>query len=256
MSRKNHKVVDGKLLQTDKKYSHLKLKQKEKIYAWIYEETKHYHDRNGKCPAKQTEDIVIVDAVYDRIVKAEIWIPYGEVLKHYRSIKVKLCRRIHNGADSGGKSHNQHPNQRAKLMNMCMVSDGQGNVVMLEKVSSNYRGATFPGGHVERNETFSESVIREVREETGLAIENPKLCGIYHWFIDSVHQIVYIYHAERYSGELCSSQEGQVCWISEREFLKKDLAPGMEAVVKLIHDDRLSECYSWNEDGCWKERLS
>lgn len=50
---------------------------------WMYEETKRYHDRNGKCPAKQTEDMVIADAVYDRIAGAEIWIPYGDVLKHY-----------------------------------------------------------------------------------------------------------------------------------------------------------------------------
>ena len=27
MSRKNHKMIDGKFLQTDKKYSHLKLKR-------------------------------------------------------------------------------------------------------------------------------------------------------------------------------------------------------------------------------------
>ncbi|WP_205128763.1 hypothetical protein [Schaedlerella arabinosiphila] len=63
------------------------------------------------------EDAIIVNAVYDRIEKAEIWIPYGEVLKHYRSIKVKLCRRIRSGADAGGKIHNQHPNQRVKFMN-------------------------------------------------------------------------------------------------------------------------------------------
>ena len=31
MSRKNHEMIDGKLLQTDKKYAQLKLKQKEKI---------------------------------------------------------------------------------------------------------------------------------------------------------------------------------------------------------------------------------
>lgn len=255
MSRKNHKVIDGRLLQTDKKYSHLKLKQKEKIYAWMYEETKSFHDRNGKCPTKKDEDTVVVDEVYDRIEESGIWIPYGEVYKHYQSIKVKLFRRIRSGADAGGRVHNQHPNQRVNFMNMCMVSDGQGSVVMLEKVNSSYQGATFPGGHIERNETFSESVIREVREETGLIIENPKLCGIYHWFIDSVHQMVYIYHAERYTGELSSSEEGQVCWISEKEFLEKDLAPGMEAVVKLIHNDMLSECYLWNEEGCWKERL-
>ena len=30
MSQKNHKMTDGKLLQTDKKYVQLKLKQKEK----------------------------------------------------------------------------------------------------------------------------------------------------------------------------------------------------------------------------------
>lgn len=63
------------------------------------------------------EDAIIVNAVYDRIEKAEIWIPYGEVLKHYRSIKVKLCRRIRSEADAGGKIHNQHPNQRVKFMN-------------------------------------------------------------------------------------------------------------------------------------------
>lgn len=109
---------------------------------------------------------------------------------------------------------------------------------------------------MERNETFTEAVIREVREETGLVIENPKLCGIYHWFIDSVHQIVFIYQAEKYTGELQSSEEGQVFWISEKDFLEKDLAPGMQAVIQLIHDDTLSECYLWNEGGCWKERLS
>lgn len=127
MSRKNHRIIDGKLLQTDKKYSHLKLKQKEKIYLWMFEETKRYHDKNGKCPEKKDEDTAIVDAVYDRIEKAEIGVPYGEVFKHYKSIKVKLCRRIRHGADAGGKIHNQHPNQRVNFMNMCMVSDGQGN---------------------------------------------------------------------------------------------------------------------------------
>ena len=39
LSRKNHEMIDGKLLQTDKKYSHLKLRQKEKIAEWMYLET-------------------------------------------------------------------------------------------------------------------------------------------------------------------------------------------------------------------------
>ena len=256
LSKKNHQRIDGRLLRTDKKYSNLKLKQKEKIYAWMLEETKCFHDRNGKCPEKKAEDTAIVEAVYDSIEKAGIWIPYGEVFKHYKSIKVKLCRRIRRNADAGGKVHSRHPNQRVNFMNMCMISDGKGNVAALEKISGSYQGTTFPGGHVERNETFTESVIREVREETGLKIENPKFCGIYHWYIDNVHQIVYIYLAESCKGQLSSSAEGRVYWISEKEFPLKNLAPGMESVLRLIHDDKLSECYLWNEDGCWKERFS
>lgn len=249
-------MIDGRLLQTDKKYSHLKLKQKEKIYAWMYEETKLYHDRNGKFPEKKDEDAAVVSAVYDRIEKAGIWIPYGEVLKHYHGIKVKLHRRIRREADAGtGRGHAQHPDQRVNFMNMCMVSDGDGNVVMLEKEGDGYRGATFPGGHVEKDEAFAEAVIREVREETGLVIEEPKLCGIYHWFCGNVHQIVYVYLAEKYAGELCSSVEGKVSWIPEKEFLKKELAPGMGTVVSMVRSGRFSECYLWNEDGCWKERL-
>ena len=37
MSRKNHEMIDGKLLQTDKKYAQLKLKQKEKIAEWMFQ---------------------------------------------------------------------------------------------------------------------------------------------------------------------------------------------------------------------------
>lgn len=44
MFRKNHKMVDGRLLQTDKKYSNLKIAPKEKINKWINEEICRYLD--------------------------------------------------------------------------------------------------------------------------------------------------------------------------------------------------------------------
>ena len=48
MSRKNHKMIDGRLLQTNKKYSQLKMKQKEKIAEWMFQVTRDYYMKKLK----------------------------------------------------------------------------------------------------------------------------------------------------------------------------------------------------------------
>ena len=63
------------------------------------------------------------------------------------------------------------------LMNMCMIYN-DSEVLVQEKVDDDYSGITFPGGHVEKGESFTDAVIREVLEETGLKISAPQLCGI------------------------------------------------------------------------------
>lgn len=84
----NHKVVDGHLLQTNKKYSHLKLKQKNRIAEWMYQETKAYYEKNYVFPNEAHLDDV-VKKVYERIEQAEICIPYEEVRHHYkRSVRI------------------------------------------------------------------------------------------------------------------------------------------------------------------------
>ena len=50
MSRKNHEMIDEKLLQTDKKYSQLKLKQKEKIADWMFQATRDYYTKKYVFP--------------------------------------------------------------------------------------------------------------------------------------------------------------------------------------------------------------
>ena len=89
MSQKNHEITDGRLVQTDKKYSHLKLRQKEKIAEWMFQETKDYYTKKYTFPNdKQLSEVV--DKIYKRIEKAGIWIPYGEIFKMYFfSIKQK-----------------------------------------------------------------------------------------------------------------------------------------------------------------------
>ena len=86
---KNHEMINGKLLQTNKTFSHLKEQQRLKINEWLYEYYKDHMDKNGKEPFKDE----IVQAVYEKIEAAEIWLPLGELYKYYMSRINKIRKR-------------------------------------------------------------------------------------------------------------------------------------------------------------------
>ena len=77
-------MVGGKLLQTDKKFSDLKSKQKEKIAQWLLAEYIAIIESINR-PLKKSEKELIVDNVYDKIQSAEIRIPYYEVENYFSS---------------------------------------------------------------------------------------------------------------------------------------------------------------------------
>ena len=130
----------------------------------------------------------------------------------------------------------------AILTNMCMICDGER--ILVQDKTGSYSGVTFPGGHIETGESLAESMIREVKEETGLLIENPKLCGVYDWELaDGARYLVFIYKAVQFSGELVSSEEGTVRWIRKEEFLEEPLAHGIDKVFEIIEGGKYTECY-------------
>ena len=97
------------------------------------------------------------------------------------------------------------------LTNMCMVCDGD-RVLVQDRRDPAWPGITFPGGHVEEGESFTDAVIREVWEETGLRISSPRLVGVKDWYADHSRYVVFFYRADRFSGVLHSSEEGEVRW--------------------------------------------
>ncbi len=246
---KNHIRIDGKLFQTNKSYNQLKQKQKDKIAQWMYDETRAFFEKNGMFPTAKTEYIVI-DAIYARIEAAEIWIPYDEIDSRYSSKREKICQRIQKE-----DTLRKHPPEKVIFMNMCMICCGN-EVLALDKVNNPYTGTTFPGGHVEPGETFHDAVVREIQEETGLLIKNPMLKGIYHWYRDGFHNVGYLYRADQFEGELRSSEEGRVYWISREEYAAKELAVGMQQVLKIMDSDEFSECFmDVKEDGSIEEHM-
>ena len=146
--------------------------------------------------------------------------------------------------------------EKVILTNMCMVYDDKGNILVQERVNKDWPGITFPGGHVEPGESFVRSVIREVREETGLTVENPRLCGVKQFGTrDGERYVVLFFKTDRFSGELCSSDEGEVFWIPRSELQNHKLASDFLDMVKVFEDDDCSEFYWSNESGEWKAEI-
>lgn len=146
--------------------------------------------------------------------------------------------------------------EAAIFTNMCMVSDGNGNILVQDRKNPDWPGLTFPGGHVESGESFVESVIREVWEETGLTIENPILCGIKQFQTENDERyVVLFYKADRFTGALKSSDEGEVFWIPRNTLKNYHLADDFEDMVKIFESENLSEFFYFKDDGAWRMKL-
>lgn len=143
-------------------------------------------------------------------------------------------------------------NTQVELTNMVMIEDkSTGRVLVQERVKS-WKGLSFPGGHVEPGESFVDSAIREVKEETGLDICNLRSCGVIHWAHNRNFNryIVFLYKTSDFSGELLSeTEEGRVFWVDPEELKDMNLSPNFAKYIPMFVNDDFSEAFgSWNED--------
>lgn len=146
--------------------------------------------------------------------------------------------------------------EKAIFTNLCMIYDNAGNILVQDRKDPGWPGLCFPGGHVEPEESFVDSVIREVREETGLTIENPKLCGTKQFQTDHGERyVVFFYKTNQFSGTLHASDEGEVFWIPRSTLHRYTLCDDFESMIKVFESDELCEFYYYKEDGGWKLRL-
>ena len=146
--------------------------------------------------------------------------------------------------------------ESAIFTNLCMVSDGNGNILVQDRRNPDWPGVTFPGGHVEPGEPFTDSVIREVREETGLTIENPKLCGVKQFQTnDGERYVVFLYKADRFHGALCSSREGEVCWVPRSDLPKYPLVPDFLDLLRVFEEPELNVFFYRRGSDDWKISL-
>ena len=81
-------------------------------------------------------------------------------------------------------------------------------------------------------------------EETGLTIREPELCGVKDWINeDGSRYIVFLFKADKFSGELVSSDEGKVFWTDIDTVLDLPVIWHMDSMMKIFLTGEFTELY-------------
>lgn len=144
--------------------------------------------------------------------------------------------------------------ERVELTSLCMVYRGE-EVLLQNRVKTDWRGYCFPGGHVEPGESIVASVIREMKEETGLTVSDPRLCGIKQFPIEGGRYLVFFFKTATFTGELISSDEGKMEWIHRSELPKLNTVSDFMDMLKVFDRDDLTEFQYIADGDDWKVSL-
>ena len=126
-----------------------------------------------------------------------------------------------------------------KLATLCYVRKG-GKTLMLHRVKKRddvHEGKwNGLGGKFEQGESPEDCVKREILEEAGLKIRNPRLKGVLTFpdFAKEEDWYVFVFTASSFTGRLLDSDEGNLAWIKDGDLLKLNLWEGDRVFLPLL----------------------
>jgi 8-oxo-dGTP diphosphatase len=121
------------------------------------------------------------------------------------------------------------------LVAACALVDADGRVLLAERPAGKTMAGLweFPGGKVESGERPEQTLIRELKEELGIVIEEPCLAPLTfasHAYAE-FHLLMPLYVCRRWEG-MVTAQEGQrLAWVRPNRLKDYPMPPADEPLV-------------------------
>ncbi len=154
--------------------------------------------------------------------------------------------------------------EKVELTVLCLLYQ-ENKILLQNRKKEDWKGFVLPGGHVEPSESIVDAVIREMKEETGLTIFAPVLCGVKQFPIlgdvekeegeqsdrdrncdsgrnrDIGRYLVFLFKTDQFEGTLTSSEEGEVEWVEREKLSEYATVDDFYELLQVMEDDALTE---------------
>jgi 8-oxo-dGTP diphosphatase len=141
-----------------------------------------------------------------------------------------------------------------QLATLCYLMDGERTLMLhrIKKKNDVHEGKwNGLGGKFEAGETPEECAIREIKEESGLLMKNPRMHGFisFPMFDGKKDWYVFLFTASKFEGKLIDSHEGKLEWVPNEELLKLNLWEGDRIFIPWLLEDKFFSAKFVYEDG-------
>lgn len=130
-----------------------------------------------------------------------------------------------------------------KLATLCYIRQNDQTLMLhrVKKANDMHQGKwNGLGGKLLPGESPEECAVREIEEESGLRVADPRLRGVLTFpaFDGFDDWYVYVFTAHDFSGQLIDSPEGNLAWIPDQRLLDLNLWAGDRIFIPWLDQER------------------